>query len=101
MEDAVCCFDQSGINEQLNDLMLRVVGITSMIYVPLDIYSDTISRSYLRSDARMLAEELGGATVLWGGLWIAVSLVVLYFVVRVEGISTESDSRVQPDHRKR
>jgi hypothetical protein len=80
-------------SEGLNDLMLRVVGITSMIYVPLDIYSDTISRSYLRSDARMLAEELGGATVLWGGLWIAVSLVVLYLVVKVKGISVEPVDR--------
>lgn len=77
-------------NEALNDLMLRVVGITSMIYVPLDIYSDTISRSSQRSDARMLAEELGGATVIWGGLWIAVSLVVLYKVVRVKGTGAES-----------
>ncbi len=77
-------------NEAVNDLLLRVVGITSMIYVPLDIYSDTISRSSLRSDARMLAEEMGGATVLWGGLWIAVSLVVLYRVVKVKGISSES-----------
>ena len=80
-------------SEGLNDLLLRVVGITSMIYVPLDIYSDTISRSYLRSDARMLAEELGGATVLWGGLWIAVSLVVLYLVVKVKGISVEPVDR--------
>jgi hypothetical protein len=80
-------------NEQLNDLLLRVVGVTSMIYVPLDIYSDTISRSYLRSDARILAEELGGATVLWGGLWIAMSLLVLYLVVRVKEVSTEPVGR--------
>lgn len=80
-------------SEGWNDLLLRVVGITSMIYVPLDIYSDTISRSHLRSDARMLAEELGGATVLWGGLWIAVSLVVLYFVVKVKGLSSKSVGR--------
>ena len=77
-------------NEMVNDLMLRVVGITSMIYAPLDIYSDTISRSSQRSDARMLAEELGGATVIWGGLWIAVSLAILYRVVRVKDISSES-----------
>ena len=44
-------------SEKINDILLRVVGLTSMIYVPLDIFSDTISRSYLRSDARMLAEE--------------------------------------------
>ena len=61
----------------VNDLALRVVGLTSMIYVPYDIFSDTILRSSLRSDARMLAEEVGGATVLWGGLWLIVSLGVI------------------------
>lgn len=71
-------------NDFFNDLVLRVIGITSMIYVPLDIYSDTISRSHLRSDARMLAEEIGGATVMWGGIWIVISLVVLFFVVRAK-----------------
>jgi len=72
-------------NEFINDLMLRVIGVTSMIYAPLDIYSDTISRSHLRSDARMLAEEFGGATIMWGGIWIVVSAIILYYVVRAKG----------------
>ncbi len=61
----------------VNDLILRVIGLTSMIYVPYDIFSDTIARSNLRSDARMLAEEFGGATVMWGGAWLAISLIVI------------------------
>jgi hypothetical protein len=69
-------------SEKINDILLRVVGLTSMIYVPLDIFSDTISRSYLRSDARMLAEEFGGATILWGGIWIVLSVIVIYKVVK-------------------
>ena len=60
-----------------SDLILRVIGLASMIYVPLDIYSDTIARAHLRSDARMLAEEFGGATLLWGGVWLLISLVVI------------------------
>ncbi|MDX8350021.1 M50 family metallopeptidase [Cognatiyoonia sp. IB215446] len=60
-----------------NDLALRVMGLTSMIYVPYDIFSDTIARSNLRSDARMLAEEFGGTTMMWGGLWLVLSLVVI------------------------
>jgi hypothetical protein len=61
----------------INDLILRVIGLTSMIYVPYDIFSDTIARSNLRSDARMLAEEFGGATVIWGGIWLIISVVVI------------------------
>jgi Peptidase M50B-like len=66
----------------VNDLMLRVIGLSSLLYVPNDIISDTISRAHLRSDARMLAEEFGGATMLWGGIWLVTSLVVIGLVLR-------------------
>jgi len=65
-----------------NDLLLRLIGLTSMMYVPLDLYSDTILRSASRSDARMLAEEFGGATLLWGGVWIGISVVVIGIVLK-------------------
>jgi len=68
-------------SEAINDFILRVIGLTSMIYVPLDIYSDTIARSHMRSDARMLAEEFGGATLIWGGLWLLISVVVIIFSI--------------------
>ncbi|TDT75240.1 peptidase M50B-like protein [Litoreibacter halocynthiae] len=65
------------LDHRANDLVLRVIGLTSMIYVPFDIFSDTIARSHLLSDARMMANEFGGATVLWGGLWLVVSVVAI------------------------
>jgi hypothetical protein len=63
-------------SRDINDLVLRVIGLTSILYVPLDIYSDTIERSGLRSDAYMLAEEFGGAGVIWGGAWLLISLAI-------------------------
>ncbi len=66
----------------VNDLVLRIVGLASMVYVPNDILSDTITRSHLRSDARILAEEFGGATLLWGGLWLLISLAVIALTLR-------------------
>jgi hypothetical protein len=65
-----------------NDFLLRLIGLTNIAYVPLDIYSDTILRSHLRSDAFMLASEFGGATVVWGGLWMIISLVIIFFCLR-------------------
>ena len=64
------------------DLILRIIGLTSAIYVPYDIYDDTIARSGLRSDARMLAEEIGGGTMLWGGLWLVISIGAILACVR-------------------
>lgn len=68
---------------KINDMILRVIGLTSMLYAPLDIYSDTIQRSHLRSDAFMLAEEIGGSTMLWGGIWISISVVLLALTLYV------------------
>ncbi len=67
---------------QVSDMILRIIGLSSMIYVPFDIFSDTISRAHLRSDARMLAEEFGGTTILWGGLWLIISLVIIAYSLR-------------------
>ena len=67
---------------QVSDYALRVIGVMSLLYVPRDIFSDTIERSHLRSDARMLAEEFGGGTWLWGGLWLLLSLAICYVAVR-------------------
>ncbi|MCB1340072.1 MAG: M50 family metallopeptidase [Pseudooceanicola sp.] len=70
------------LGRTVSDLVLRVIGLASMIYVPYDIFSDTIQRSDLQSDARMLAEEFGGPTLFWGGLWLVVSLAVIWFCLR-------------------
>ncbi len=70
------------LSHAVNDLALRVIGLSSMIYVPYDIYDDTIRRPHLRSDARMLAEEFGGTTMLWGALWLLVSLLVIGWALR-------------------
>lgn len=64
------------------DLILRVIGLASLNYVPYDIFDDTISRAELRSDARMLAEEFGGTTMIWGGLWLILSLAAIGIALR-------------------
>ncbi len=68
--------------EKYNDFVLRLIGLTSMMYAPLDIYSDTISRSYLQSDAYLLAEYTGGTTLLWGSIWIIISVVVIFYCLK-------------------
>ena len=62
--------------DAFNDIVLKIFGVTSCLYVIPDIYSDTIARSHLRSDARMLAEMTHIPTVIWGGLWILIALAV-------------------------
>lgn len=70
------------LDHRINDLILRVIGLTSMIYVPYDIFSDTLLRSNLMSDARIMAENIGGPTVFWGALWLVISVVFVGAVLR-------------------
>ena len=62
--------------ESVNDIFLKVFGLASCLYVIPDVWSDTIAGSYLRSDARMLAEMTHVPTVIWGGFWIVVALAL-------------------------
>lgn len=82
------------LGHKANDLILRVVGLTSVIYVPYDIFSDTIARSNLRSDARMLAEEFGGTTMMWGGLWLFVSFFAIGWCLRY-GLGRSSNLKLR------
>lgn len=67
---------------KVNDLILRVIGLTSMMYVPYDIFSDTLARSNAMSDARIIATYFGGPTVFWGALWLVISLFVIAATLR-------------------
>ncbi len=62
-------------------LLLRVVGLTSVIYAPLDIKSDVLDRPELRSDAAMLAEITGLPTIFWGIVWCLVALLAAVWFI--------------------
>lgn len=64
------------------DYLLRFIGLTSMLFPVYDVYMGVIKNPQLRTDAAMLAESFGGSTVMWGWLWIIVSLVVIGLTVR-------------------
>ena len=70
------------LSQDVSDFILRLIGLTSMLYVPLDIFSDTISRSQLNSDARMLASEYGGSTVIWGIVWLLISVFIIFICLK-------------------
>jgi hypothetical protein len=63
------------LSEGINDILLRLIGLTSCLYAVADIKSDILERSYLRSDAAMLSELTGVPTLIWGVLWLLVAVV--------------------------
>jgi len=79
-----------------SDYALRLIGVMSLLYVPRDIFSDTIARSQLRSDAFMLADEFGGTTWFWGGLWLAISVGIAGYTVYLSVRRRRASDSAQP-----
>jgi len=69
------------LSEDVNDFVLKLIGLVSCLYVPLDILSDVLARPSLPSDAAMLADLTGVPTLVWGVLWAAAALAASgYFI---------------------
>jgi hypothetical protein len=70
------------LSEDVNDFLLKLIGLTSILYVPLDIISDTLARPHLPSDARLLAELTHVPSIYWGLLWLTIACASgAYFLV--------------------
>ena len=76
--------------EVVNDWILRVIGVTSCLYAILDIKSDVLDRSNLRSDARMLSEVTIFPTLFWGILWIVIAIGLTLWFLYIAGKSSDS-----------
>lgn len=73
------------LSHDANELILKTIGVTSVLYAPLDIFDDVIARRGIGSDADMLAELTGLPSVIWGVIWIAFSVAAagLFFYLSV------------------
>ncbi|MCE9636486.1 MAG: M50 family metallopeptidase [Planctomycetes bacterium] len=58
------------------EVALRIIGVTSCLYVFLDIKNDVLDRDHPMSDAAALERITGVGAFWWGLLWIGVSVVV-------------------------
>lgn len=77
--------------EVVNDWILRIIGVTSCLYAILDIKSDVLDRSNLRSDARMLAEETNFlSTEVWGLIWIVIAIGLTFWFLYIAGKSSNA-----------
>ena len=68
--------------EGASSFVLRLLGVTSLLYAPWDITSDLILRSVPASDAATLARMTGIPALAWGILWLAASVWIAWRAVR-------------------
>ncbi len=69
-------------SNQLTSLLLKVIGITSSLYVLFDIHNDLISRDVINSDASIIANQLDISSVAVGFIWLIISSAVIYLFVK-------------------
>lgn len=60
----------------VTEMALRVIGVTSCLYVFLDIKHDVLDQDFQESDAMHLEQITHVPSVVWGLLWIGISVVV-------------------------
>jgi hypothetical protein len=65
------------------DDLLQTIGVVSCLYAVWDVGSDVVTRSMPGSDASALGMITGIPGVVWGITWIALSLVVVFFALRL------------------
>ena len=72
----------------VNDFVLKVIGMSSVLYAIIDIKSDAISRNIAGSDASKLGELYFGNSAFWGIIWIGIAtlsgLFFLYIAAQKE-----------------
>lgn len=72
--------------EGASSFVLRLLGVTSLLYAPWDVASDLILRSVPASDASALARATGVPAIAWGLLWLAGSVAIGLLALRRIGV---------------
>jgi len=76
------------LSEEINDFLLKFIGLTSSCYAIIDIKGDLISRTVSGSDAYEMAKIIPLPPWLWGVIWIVIAIVVTGIFI---SIATERD----------
>lgn len=86
------------LGEYFHDIWLKFIGITSCLYVILDIKDDLIDRSNVGSDADSIAEITGIPSVYIGVFWMILAVIILFRVLRY--IYRQDNIKITDDTRK-
>jgi len=66
---------------EINDLILRFLGLAVMLYAPYDIFTDVFLGNGYLTDAGLLSERIGGSPRMWGTVWMLLSLLCIAAVL--------------------
>ncbi|MBN2571197.1 MAG: M50 family metallopeptidase [Ignavibacteriales bacterium] len=65
-------------NKKVHSYIMKFFGLVSCLYVIIDIKEDLLTTEYFDSDAQTLAYLTDIPPIVWGVLWLAISIFVVY-----------------------
>jgi Peptidase M50B-like len=68
---------------KINDIVLKFIGLTSMLYAILDIKDDLITRTVHDSDASAMSQMIPLPPVVWGIIWILIAIAISIFFLKI------------------
>jgi hypothetical protein len=82
------------LSDAFSDLFLKFLGLTSCLYVVLDIKSDLIDRAFFSfpgsvSDAQNLAAMTGIPALVWGIGWFLIACAAVVVLLRAAIVRSE------------
>lgn len=66
----------------LNSYLFKLLGLISMLYVVIDIKEDILTNGYRLSDAQVIASLTSVSAIVWGILWLAISVGTIFLLIR-------------------
>ena len=77
-------------NQIISVISLRIVGLTSCIYIIADIKQDLLTTTLRETDTQIVEYITGINSIYFGLLWLILSVVILYFAVRWTLVKTKA-----------
>jgi hypothetical protein len=74
-----------GLPRAANDLLVKFLGLMSILYAVIDIKEDLIVRTVPGSDAYAMSRELFLPPIFWGGLWMLLALAAAVVFLTLAG----------------
>lgn len=68
---------------EINDIVLKVIGLTSVLYAILDIKDDLISRNIAGSDASQMSQIIPLPPQVWGIIWIVIAIIAAFLFLKI------------------
>ena len=69
-------------NKTVHLYLMKILGLVSCLYVIVDMKEDLLTMGYRLTDAQMISDTVGGPALLWGLIWISISIFVLYLLFK-------------------